>query len=402
MKKIFFLLLSGLPVPAVDGGAIETLLQILIEQNEIYHNFDFKVICVGSEKAKKESTKYKYTEFVFFKNSKVDFILERFSRCVYRLFRVVLPHSDACFKALKYLKKNKDYDILVNETWKVYLSTLFAKVAPKDKIVTHIHRKGEVSKGDISKKIDNNIGYLLSVSDFISNDWCTETGRDKNKAFVLKNCCDTYSFKKRLSDIEKLKLKKKLHIDDDKVVIIFVGRITAEKGLKELLMSLNMIRDKDKIHLLIVGGSLDGSKTVFEKEIDEIVSNHECSISQIGYVDNSEIYKYYSISDIAVLPSVCPDAALLTGIEAMTAGIPVITSNIGGIPEYSSSDAAILVDVDESFLNNLASSIQKLVNDEVLRANMKEKSLKRSLRFTPENYYKDFCNIICKILSMSS
>ena len=393
MRKICFFIMSGLPIPAVKGGAIETLLQILIDKNEVYHDFDITVLSAGDDKAEELSKKYKHTTFVYFQKTPLDRVYSMISRGIYRLCRVPLPHSVGCYQALRYLKRHQDFDLLVNETWKVYLSPLLAKVFPKERILTHIHRKGEEKKGDITRRIDKSIGYLISVSDFISNDWCTITGRSADKAFVLKNCCNTEAFQTKISEEEKRELKRALGIRDDAVVLIFAGRITAEKGVKELLYAIQRV-PVDNLHLLIVGGAQDDSQTDYEKEIDTIVKKLTCPVTRLGYVDNAKMYQFYALADIATIPSVCPDAAPLTVIEAMTAGVPVLTTNMGGIPEYACDGAAIRVNADDCLVENLASNIQRLATDKALRNKMSNCAAKQALLFTPDHYYSDFCKII--------
>ena len=56
---------SELPVPAVMGGAVEELVTILIEQNEIEQKAEFLVFSIENEEAKKHAKQYKYTKIEF-------------------------------------------------------------------------------------------------------------------------------------------------------------------------------------------------------------------------------------------------------------------------------------------------------------------------------------------------
>ena len=62
MKKIALVLPEAGPVPAVKGGAIEELLTILVEQNEIEHRVQFMVFCADNEQARAIAEKYKYSK----------------------------------------------------------------------------------------------------------------------------------------------------------------------------------------------------------------------------------------------------------------------------------------------------------------------------------------------------
>ena len=53
-----------LPIPAVKGGAIETLMENLIKQNEIFNEIDLTIYTIFDSEAKKKSLQYKNTDFI--------------------------------------------------------------------------------------------------------------------------------------------------------------------------------------------------------------------------------------------------------------------------------------------------------------------------------------------------
>ena len=69
-----------------------------------------------------------------------------------------------------------------------------------------------------------------------------------------------------------------------------------------------------------------------------------------GYIPHEELPKYYALADLVVLPSTCEEAAGLTVIEAMMMQRPVITTTMGGIPEYTNPECAVLLENDEYFV----------------------------------------------------
>jgi glycosyltransferase involved in cell wall biosynthesis len=83
----------------------------------------------------------------------------------------------------------------------------------------------------------------------------------------------------------------------------------------------------------------------------------------------------------------------LTVIEAMTAGKPIITTNNGGIPEYT-KDSAIRIDCTSSLAYDLARNIGDLIKDDQLRSELGEKAKITSKNFTPRRYFNDFSRII--------
>ena len=73
--------------------------------------------------------------------------------------------------------------------------------------------------------------------------------------------------------------------------------------------------------------------TVYEKKVKELIEKSSNNIIQLGYIKNNELYKYQNIADIAVIPTIIEEAAPLACVENMAAGLPIIITNSGGMPE---------------------------------------------------------------------
>ena len=157
-----------------------------------------------------------------------------------------------------------------------------------------------------------------------------------NKFTILRNCINTSRFSKSISDEEKESLRKKYNINKDDKILLFTGRITKEKGVKELIESLKKVK-YEKYKLLILGSALNKlkAKTKYQEEIEEFVKIMSDKIIFTGFIKYEDINKFYSLADIAVLPSIWNDPAPLTIIESLVSGLPIITTNSGGIPEYA-------------------------------------------------------------------
>lgn len=110
--------------------------------------------------------------------------------------------------------------------------------------------------------------------------------------------------------------------------IIFVGRLHPIKGVKYLIEAMNIILQEKTVKLLIVG---DGEERKnLEKQVRELYL--EEFVNFVGEVQNSEIPSLMNASDIFVLPSLS-EALPTTILEAMAAGLPIITTNVRGLPE---------------------------------------------------------------------
>ena len=94
------------------------------------------------------------------------------------------------------------------------------------------------------------------------------------------------------------------------------------------------------------------------------------------------------MADIAVVPSLWEEPFGLTVIEAMAAGLPLITTRSGGIPEICEGVATIVE--REHIVDNLAKAILDLYNHPEKRKQMSTGSIERSKLFDKETYAKNF------------
>ena len=193
-------------------------------------------------------------------------------------------------------------------------------------------------------------------------------------------------------------MKNKLNIPEKNKVIIFTGRIVQEKGIKELLLAYQRL-STENVTLVIIGSANFGAttNTKYEKEVSKLISQIKKQIIFTGFIHQTELYKYYNIADIAVMPSLFQDPAPLVCIETQATGTPLIATRVGGIPEYVGENTAILIDNDSNLVDNLSKEIDLLLNDQNKRKSMSENSIKHAQKFNTENYYLKFNNIINEI-----
>lgn len=394
MKKICFITQCSLPVPTTKGGAVETLVEYLLNENEKNKDYQFTVISIGDEKAKKISQKYKYTKFIYIDPSNK--FINKIRMFIYKILKhlsIYIPFSGEFKKVLKVLKNIEEQDYFIYEAGPTTQIPALNKIIPKEKLLVHIHWDGMSNL-----KKDKCFSYLLPVSDYIGRQWQIGTNRNADSIKPLYNCAKIDLFSKKITENEKIELKNKLNIPIKNKVIIFTGRIVQEKGIKELLLAYKNIVTKN-VTLLIIGSANFGAttNTKYEKDVSKLISKVKKQIIFTGFIHQTELYKYYNIADIAVIPSLFQDPAPLVCIETQATGTPLIATRVGGIPEYVGENTAILIDNDSNLINNLTKEIDLLLNDQNKRKSMTENSIKNAQKFNTENYYSNFNTIINEI-----
>jgi glycosyltransferase involved in cell wall biosynthesis len=111
--------------------------------------------------------------------------------------------------------------------------------------------------------------------------------------------------------------------------VAFVGRVSAEKGIATLLEAGRLCRLP-----LRIAGQMDG--TIRPKAIPD-------NVKFVGHLPRAEIAGFLGGARYVVVPSICAEVASLSALEAMAAGLPVIASRIGGLPESVPEAAGVLV-----------------------------------------------------------
>lgn len=410
MRNNVAIITSGfLPVPATKGGAVENLIMNTINENEKYDKINFTVFSIYDYEAENKSLCYNNTFFKFYKCPKIinflDYLIYIVAKNILKKrnsqsFRNILRRLSYLNFTSKKLKKEK-YDLIILENHPTqYLALKWRKnyVKYNGKFVYHSHNElpGYFGCENIMKKTK----MIVSVSEFI-NKKMKETVKSEECSFkVLRNGIDSAKFKSSLSIKEKDVLRNKYNIKKDDLVFIYTGRIVPEKGVLELIKALQAIKKQNNYKLLIVGAPLNAlqTKTKYQEKIEKEIEKISSNVIFTGFIKYDEMPQMYKISDIAIMPSIWDDPAPLSIIEALCCGLPIITTDSGGITEYANNKCAIFNNRDDNLINNLTKSINRLIEDEEKRKNMSLEALKCSNDLNLERYYNDFIEIIEELL----
>ena len=383
MKDIVFVFPAGCyPVPAINGGAVESLITNLINENEKQHKFNFHVIMCKhfNDKTNYDYSKYKHTKFYDFYQKDIFFKVGRLVNAVNKRLNYMFGFYSPFEKFIvQIIRKVNPQKVIFEGTFNVSVRKI-KKICGKKNIVWHVHHQV------IPKyKVNKHVGSILCVSDYIKRDWKESEKLPKDFEYiVLKNTLTSTSFFNKVSEKEKRELKEKYDIKEDDFVIVFCGRLVKEKGIDILIKAINRLNNK-KIKLMIIGESAfkNSIVTPYVKYLKDLV-NENNNIFFTGYVDNYKIHKYYSLANLQVIPSVCEEAAPVAAIEGRMMGLPQIITNSGGLPEYA-SDSAVMVIKEDNLQESLELEINKHFKEKPSNVDDKEKDV-----LSVEKYFNDF------------
>jgi glycosyltransferase involved in cell wall biosynthesis len=108
--------------------------------------------------------------------------------------------------------------------------------------------------------------------------------------------------------------------------------------------------------------------------------NLEHKVRFLGRVSNLELVTLYSMADIFAFPSFFEGFGI-PPLEAMACGTPVITSNVSSLPEFASNAA---LEINPHNIDEIAQAIVRLLEDEQLRTELREKGYQRVKQYTWE------------------
>lgn len=391
------------PVPASRGGAVSTLVELLVEGNNSKKLVNMSVVSYYDEKAYELSKQYNNINFIWIKIPKIIKIFDSILLWTVTSLTKLKAESFKSIPSLIYytwksslLLKKRNYDTIVLEhnipmVWMIRWSGF------KGHYFHHLHNIPRTN-AKCRKGLECCSGFIC-ISQYMANDIMKETSPigpvPNNKVKLLYNCIDTNLFRPIRNDDNVFK-KEDFGINSASKVLLFTGRVTWEKGVDKVIESLKYVNFRD-VELLIVGAfMIDDEKDPYSKHLKELSRTYERKIHFTGYISHNKLPYLYNLADIAVLPSMWEEPAGLTMLEALACGTPLITTKSGGIPEYV-GDSAIILSRNDALPQEIARSVDLLLSDEGLYNSMSIKGMNRVKKlFSCDDYIDKFCNIICE------
>lgn len=224
--------------------------------------------------------------------------------------------------------------------------------------------------------------FFISVSNATKNEFIENYHIPSKK---IKTIHIGIPFNKK--DSNQSKFKNQLCINKNETVLLFVGFLNPRKGIKYLIQAFNKINKPAKLILI---GKWEND---YKNKILHLIKK-KGKVIVAGFLPDSELYKYYSIADILIVPSLLEGFGIPV-IEAMHLGIPVIASNAGSLPEIAGEAGIIVKKRSTKFL---LKAINLLIKDENLRKKIgnigKERAKKyfllKNMIINYETIYKEY------------
>ncbi|MCI5511109.1 MAG: glycosyltransferase family 4 protein [Eubacterium sp.] len=397
MRKICVVMGGVMPVPAVCGGAIETLVTSIVKKYSSKDGFQLTVCSVYHPEAVKVAKQYPDVRFFWTHTRNIKYMF------MHAIFLGIRMTTGKCIRPLqrhyneiaKLFQKEK-FDLIIAEGGDTQAIADVAKGYRREQFANHIHIHYLPPEN-----IVENYGHVIGVSEFVTEEYL-KVCKIPVKAHVLKNAVDVERFSQNVSEEQKRSIRKKLGLSEKDFVILYVGRIMEIKGVLELMQAVTGLED-NHIKLLIMGSANSGkwSFSNYERKVKKFAKRNKERIIFTGYVDNSEVYKYAAVADIQCLPTLVAEAAPLVVLEAMAEGLPLIVTKSGGVIEYIDKSTTLIIE-QENVIENLKRAIIYMKEHPEVRRQMSENARMQSKKYDEVIYYKNFVEMVFDIMEKDS
>ena len=284
-----------------------------------------------------------------------------------------------------------DADVVHCHTWYSHFAGIMAKLCYGTPLVVTTHsleplrpwKREQLGRGyDASSWIEKTAiemaDCLIAVSEETKEDVLKYFNVDESKVEVVYNGIDL----KEYSVVKETDVLDHYGIDKNKPFVLFVGRITRQKGIIHLVNAIKYIDPETQI--VLCAGAPDTKEIT--KEMEDAVEEASKSRDNILWIDKmldkKDVIQLYSHASVFCCPSIYEPFGIIN-IEAMACETAVVASAVGGIKEVVvEGETGLLIDVaqqneapfepvdPDKFSRDLAEGINRVIIDGALRHKM--------------------------------
>ena len=207
-------------------------------------------------------------------------------------------------------------------------------------IILHMHNLNE----SLGKREKPEPGTIIPVEGFIG---CSRFVVERERARlgagaklhrVVYNGVEAAAFASRWENDAQVSLVREPHFLTDEPTVLFAGKLRESKGVHILLAAMERVWQTLPLAVLVlVGGTEFGRRTMretpFLQELRVQIARARGRVVLTGFIPPAEMPRAYLLGDVFVGPSQIEEGLGLVFLEAVAAGLPVIASRMGGIPE---------------------------------------------------------------------
>lgn len=241
------------------------------------------------------------------------------------------------------------------------------------------HDLALLRQGDKFKSVLWNVDKVITVSKFMTEQYKEVYGVPDAMFYTSRNGIDL-DLIKVVESTTKIKRNRKQ--------LVYASR--PERGLDVLLEKIMpQLWERDpEITLVVCGYNNTVPHMVdYYNYINSLIEKHKPRVSWAGHLTKQELYKLYASSGLYVYPTPSPqssnfaEVSFIGGMECMSLGLPIITSNKGALPETIHPEAGVFIDGDpwiETYQWQFVSEVLRVLYDDVAWERMSRAGRKKA------------------------
>jgi glycogen synthase len=292
-----------------------------------------------------------------------------------------------------------DANIVHCHTWYSHFAGILAKICYGIPMVLTTHsleplrpwKREQLGTGyDLSSWVERTAmdmaDAIIAVSQETKEDVLKHFDVNPDKIKMIYNGIDIEEYKPT-KDVSAL---KKYGVNPDMPYVLFVGRITRQKGIVHLVNAIKYM-NKD-VQVVLCAGAPDTKEIAKEMEdkVNEVKKEHPNVIWIQEMLDKPSVIQMYSNAAVFCCPSIYEPFGIIN-LEAMATRTAVVASAVGGIKEVVvPGETGLLVPVEqqqvapfepvnaEKFSKDLAEAVNKILDNPEMRDSMAQKGMERA------------------------
>jgi spore coat protein SA len=362
--KILMICTEKLPVPPVRGGAIQTYISGSLPHLSKLHNITVLGI---SDASLPEHETIEGIQYV------------RIPGQIFDLYRDGV---------VNYVKTHSFDLIHIFNRPRMVLAV--RQAAPETKITLSMHNdmfNPDKIDPEEAQRVITEVSSIVTVSDYVGRVIRDLYPQSVPKLRTIYSGVDTERFLPgKHPAMQKIRNDlRREHGLENKTVILFAGRLSHNKGVDRLIRALPSLAAKHKDIALIIMGSKWFSQndvTDYVAYVRALAKKLPIPVVATGFISPSEIHKYFAAADLFVCTSLWQEPLARVHYEAMSAGLPIVTTARGGNPEVIlPGENGLVVQIPEE-PQEFTESISKILSNK----NLMEKMGKRGRELAVSNY----------------
>ena len=290
------------------------------------------------------------------------------------------------------------YDFFLGRSADVYV--FWANFTPylpiKGKVITVLHDLNPLYayKGARLKKYKKKTAHVISRSDRIitvsgysKNDICEKYDVPPEKISVIYNAVDIERFSEEADGERKRKVREKYHLPEK--YFLYLGSTMKNKNIPGILDAISLLPDDIRGEWKFVCSNTEDYLVEHAR-----IKGVSDSVIFLNGVDEEDKVALYQMARFTLFVSFHEGFGLPI-VESQASGTPVITSNVSCLPEIAGEDSALLTDPHDPA--SIADAITKLITDDQLLDDLKQKGMRNIKRFSWDRSAAAFYEVIDEV-----